>query len=85
MKDLKIGDEVDYDPTEITAGGSGMGAGAARKPAAEGFNVAILSSSRLFADQYVAENIRTNNVLPGFIDSLPERIGIATCRLTFVA
>ena len=29
----------------ITAGGSGMGAGAARKLAAEGFKVAILSSS----------------------------------------
>jgi NAD(P)-dependent dehydrogenase (short-subunit alcohol dehydrogenase family) len=29
----------------VTAGGSGMGAGAARKLAADGFNVAILSSS----------------------------------------
>ncbi len=29
----------------ITAGGSGMGAGAARKLATEGFRVAILSSS----------------------------------------
>ena len=29
----------------ITAGGSGMGAGAARRLAADGFNVAILSSS----------------------------------------
>jgi NAD(P)-dependent dehydrogenase (short-subunit alcohol dehydrogenase family) len=29
----------------VTAGGSGMGAGAARKLAADGFRVAILSSS----------------------------------------
>ncbi len=29
----------------ITAGGSGMGAGAARRLAADGFHVAILSSS----------------------------------------
>ena len=26
----------------------------------------------LFADKYAAENVRMNNVLPGFIDSLPE-------------
>ena len=28
---------------------------------------------KLFADQYAAKGIRINNVLPGFIDSLPER------------
>jgi len=29
--------------------------------------------TKLFADNYAAENIRMNNVLPGFIDSLPEK------------
>ena len=35
----------DHKVAIITAGGSGMGAGAARKLAADGFKVAILSSS----------------------------------------
>ena len=29
-------------------------------------------SAKLFADRHAAENIRMNNILPGFIDSLPE-------------
>lgn len=29
--------------------------------------------SKLFADKYAAENIWMNNVLPEFIDSLPEK------------
>lgn len=29
--------------------------------------------SKLFADKYAANNIRINNVLPGWIDSLPEK------------
>ena len=29
--------------------------------------------AKLFADKYAAENVRMNNVLPGFIDSLPEK------------
>lgn len=33
----------------------------------------IAAFSKLFADKYAAENIRMNNVLPGFIDSLPEK------------
>ncbi len=33
----------------------------------------LAAFSKLFADQYAAENIRMNNVLPGFIDSLPEK------------
>lgn len=109
----------------VTAGGSGMGAGAARKLASDGFRVAILSSSgkgkdlaeemggigvtgsnqsnedlkrlvdqvvaawgridvlvnsaglaaytKLFSDKYAQDNVRMNNVLPGFIDSLPEK------------
>jgi NAD(P)-dependent dehydrogenase (short-subunit alcohol dehydrogenase family) len=28
---------------------------------------------KLYADQYAAKNIRMNAVLPGFIDSLPEK------------
>ena len=27
----------------------------------------------MFSDEYAAHNVRMNNVLPGFIDSLPER------------
>ena len=32
----------------------------------------LASFCKLFADKYAPENIRMNNVLPGFIDSLPE-------------
>lgn len=32
----------------------------------------LAAFSKLFADKYANENIRMNNVLPGFIDSLPE-------------
>lgn len=32
----------------------------------------LASFTKLFADQYAAENIRMNNVLPGWIDSLPK-------------
>ena len=33
----------------------------------------LASFAKLFADKYAAENIRMNNILPGFIDSLPEK------------
>lgn len=33
----------------------------------------LASFCKLFSDRYAAENIRMNNVLPGFIDSLPEK------------
>jgi NAD(P)-dependent dehydrogenase (short-subunit alcohol dehydrogenase family) len=36
------------------------------------FRAALASFSKLFADKYAADNIRINNILPGFIDSLPE-------------
>ncbi len=36
------------------------------------FRAALASFTKLFADRYAAENVRMNNVLPGFIDSLPE-------------
>ena len=36
------------------------------------FRAGLASFAKLFADKYAADNIRMNNVLPGFIDSLPE-------------
>ena len=48
----------------VTAGGSGMGAAAARR--------FLAAFAKLFSDRYAADNIRMNNVLPGFINSFPE-------------
>lgn len=36
------------------------------------FRAGLASFTKLFSDKYAAQNIRMNNVLPGFIDSLPE-------------
>ncbi|MGD1883161.1 MAG: SDR family oxidoreductase [Paracoccaceae bacterium] len=36
------------------------------------FRAGLASFAKLFADAYAAQNVRMNNVLPGFIDSLPE-------------
>lgn len=36
------------------------------------FRAGLASFAKIFADQYARENIRMNNVLPGFIESLPE-------------
>lgn len=36
------------------------------------FRAGLASFTKLFADKYAGDNIRMNNVLPGFIDSLPE-------------
>jgi len=36
------------------------------------FRAGLAAYTKLFADKYAAQNIRMNNVLPGFIDSLPE-------------
>jgi len=33
----------------------------------------LAAFSKLFADRYAKDNVRMNNVLPGFIDSLPEK------------
>ena len=33
----------------------------------------LAAYSKLFADKYASDNVRMNNVLPGFIDSLPEK------------
>ena len=37
------------------------------------FRARLAAYAKLFADRYAADNIRMNNVLPGFIDSLPEK------------
>ncbi len=36
------------------------------------FRAGLAAFTKLFADKYAANNVRMNNVLPGFIDSLPE-------------
>jgi NAD(P)-dependent dehydrogenase (short-subunit alcohol dehydrogenase family) len=36
------------------------------------FRAGLAAFTKLFADRYAAQNVRMNNVLPGFIDSLPE-------------
>jgi len=37
------------------------------------FRSGLAAFAKLYSDQYAADNIRMNNVLPGFIDSLPEK------------
>lgn len=37
------------------------------------FRAGLAAYTKLFADRYAPDNIRMNNVLPGFIDSLPEK------------
>ena len=37
------------------------------------FRAGLAAFTKLFADRYAADNVRMNNVLPGFIDSLPEK------------
>ena len=36
------------------------------------FRSALASFTKLFSDRFAADNVRMNNILPGFIDSLPE-------------
>lgn len=36
------------------------------------FRASLASFTKLFASRYAADNVRMNNILPGFIDSLPE-------------
>lgn len=40
-------------------------------PTSAVFRAGLASFAKIFADQYAAKNIRLNNVLPGWIDSLP--------------
>jgi len=45
-------------------------------PTSSVFRAGLAAYTKLFADKYAASNIRMNNVLPGFINSLPEKPGI---------
>ncbi len=40
-------------------------------PTSAVFRAGLAAFTKLFADQYAAQNVRMNNVLPGWIDSLP--------------
>ena len=42
-------------------------------PTSSVFRAGLAAYAKMFANRYAAENIRMNNVLPGFIDSLPEK------------
>ena len=42
-------------------------------PTSGAFRSSLAAFTKLYADQYAAANIRMNNVLPGFIDSLPKK------------
>src|SRR6478752_3212336 len=37
------------------------------------FRAGLAAFTKLYSDRYAADNIRMNNVMPGFIDSLPEK------------
>ncbi|HUU34922.1 MAG TPA: SDR family oxidoreductase [Vicinamibacterales bacterium] len=37
------------------------------------FRAGLAAYTKLYSDKYAADNIRMNNVLPGFIDSFPEK------------
>ena len=42
-------------------------------PTSAVFRAGLAAFTKLFADQHAASNVRMNNVLPGWIDSLPEK------------
>jgi NAD(P)-dependent dehydrogenase (short-subunit alcohol dehydrogenase family) len=42
-------------------------------PTSAVFRAGLASFAKLFADAYAADNVRMNNILPGWIDSLPKR------------
>ena len=42
-------------------------------PTSAVFRAGLAAFTKLYADQYAKDGIRMNNVLPGFIDSLPEK------------
>ena len=42
-------------------------------PTSSVFRAGLASFTKLYSDRYAKFGIRMNNVLPGFIDSLPER------------
>jgi NAD(P)-dependent dehydrogenase (short-subunit alcohol dehydrogenase family) len=41
-------------------------------PTSAVFRAGLAAFTKIFADQYAADNVRMNNVLPGWIDSLPK-------------
>jgi NAD(P)-dependent dehydrogenase (short-subunit alcohol dehydrogenase family) len=41
-------------------------------PTSAVFRAGLAAFAKIFADTYAAENVRMNNILPGWIDSLPE-------------
>jgi NAD(P)-dependent dehydrogenase (short-subunit alcohol dehydrogenase family) len=41
-------------------------------PTSAVFRAGLAAFTKIFADQYAADNVRMNNVLPGWIDSLPQ-------------
>ncbi len=41
-------------------------------PVSAALRAALAGFTKLYADRYAQDNIRMNNILPGFIDSLPE-------------
>ena len=42
-------------------------------PTSAAFRSSLAAFTKLFCDAYAPKNIRMNNILPGFIDSLPEK------------
>ena len=42
-------------------------------PTSAVFRMGLSAFTKLFSDQYASDNLRMNNVMPGFIDSLPEK------------
>lgn len=42
-------------------------------PTSGAMRAALAAYTKLFSDQFAGRNVRMNNVLPGFIDSLPEK------------
>ena len=45
----------------------------AQVPTSGVFRAGLAAFTKLFADKYAIDNIRMNNILPGYIDSLPEK------------
>ncbi len=42
-------------------------------PTSGAFRASLAAFTKLFSDEYAPVNVRMNNILPGFIDSLPEK------------
>jgi NAD(P)-dependent dehydrogenase (short-subunit alcohol dehydrogenase family) len=42
-------------------------------PTSSAFRASLAAFTKLFADEYAPVNVRMNNILPGFINSLPEK------------